>query len=431
MGTDGFALFTECHRLYIQGVRRAIRERLEAAYGDSWWERGVLPALTEDQRRILDIALEREPTTNLSTLLDAPHFGRIVLRNQAAAFGQAFRDVDATISHFRFLTVVRNEWAHIPAEGLPWARVAAAIQAMKELLLQLRCREVLEIEEMSNDKPRLSEDSSSEDASDNEDSSNGDELAAGHLGLWQELQSYLALDLFVGRSVDVNGPTVVTVRVSNVAPASEGRPEVYFSSVHLEVLSHQGQRGTDLSSLAPGQSIEREFTFDSKELATVEFQVHGSVDPDRLFRIPRKAGLPVEVVRPILKKFADRFEAIRIWEPVQKVLASIAGVQPNMTLSDASSVRKELEHIHPIIEEKASALQSLFNEFQINNQSALGAQREEVSLFLNELGSRIRAIDNAIGETDSSLIEEAASDLEQLQISVLQLEETIRSLAST
>ena len=64
MGTDGFELYTKCHRLYIQGVRRAIRERLEIAYGNSWWERGVLPALTEDQRRILGIALEREPTVD-------------------------------------------------------------------------------------------------------------------------------------------------------------------------------------------------------------------------------------------------------------------------------------------------------------------------------------------------------------------------------
>lgn len=126
MASDGFGLFTDCHRLYVQGVRRALRERLESAHGDNWWERGVLPALTDDQRRDFDFLLSREPTTDLGTHLDTRHFARIVMRSHAAAFVDAFPGIDSVLSRFRFLASIRNEWAHIPEAGLPLPKVKSA-----------------------------------------------------------------------------------------------------------------------------------------------------------------------------------------------------------------------------------------------------------------------------------------------------------------
>lgn len=47
-------------------------------------------------------------------------------------------------------------------------------------------------------------------------------------------------------------------------------------------------------------------------------------------------------------------------------------------------------------------------------QSALGAQAHEVWLYFQELGSRIKAIDGAIGETDPEAVELATHELEEL-----------------
>ena len=111
---------------------------------------GVLPALSPDQHRNIAIAQEREPTNDLSSFLDAAHFGRIVARNHAAAFADAFTDYDVTRDRFRFLASMRNEWAHVPDEGLPLANVNEAVRAMIDILVRLRSREALEIERMSH-----------------------------------------------------------------------------------------------------------------------------------------------------------------------------------------------------------------------------------------------------------------------------------------
>ena len=149
MTSDGYGLFSEWHRLYIRGMRRAVKEQLTNAYGDDWWAYGVLPALTSDQRRNLEIAQEREPTNDLSSFLDAAHFGRIVARNHAAAFADTFTDYDVTRDRFRFLASMRNAWAHVPDEGLPLANVNEAVRVMIEIVVRLRSREALEIEHIS------------------------------------------------------------------------------------------------------------------------------------------------------------------------------------------------------------------------------------------------------------------------------------------
>ncbi len=61
MEPDGYSLFTECHRLYMQDMRHAVRERLESAYGDDWFLRGMLSAVTDYQRETIEAELVRWP----------------------------------------------------------------------------------------------------------------------------------------------------------------------------------------------------------------------------------------------------------------------------------------------------------------------------------------------------------------------------------
>ena len=49
-------------------------------------------------------------------------------------------------------------------------------------------------------------------------------------------------------------------------------------------------------------------------------------------------------------------------------------------------------------------------------------------MLLSQLGSKIQAVDDAIGTTNLEAIKSAVNDLEQLQLSVLQVEETIRRM---
>ncbi len=446
MESDGYALFTECHRLYIQGIRSALRERLELAYGDDWFRRGVLSTLTDNQRENLDIAWGKEPDSDPTNLLDAVHFGRIISWNHAAVFSEAFTEIDLTLSRFRVLASIRNDWAHIPPNGIPLPRAIGAIQVMKDILVRLRRREAVEIDAILSrrnvekvekvENPMLEPVPHTEDSDNDEDGGHLDEPTTVPLALWRTFQSYLITESFIEpgeardrRGNQLEGQVLVTVRASNIAPASEDRPDICFRDVNLVVVSSQrGQEQIRLGDLEPGRTVERQFAFFEKEVAQFEFQVSGHVDPERYFRIQRKDGLPGEVVRPILNEFVEQFEAIGIKEPLSRALATITDVQPTMTLADASRIRRELGQVGPIIKEKQDALNNLFREFHLSSESPLGAQTGSVALFLNELGPRIQAVDGAIGDTNLEAMEQAVNGLEQLQLSVLQVEETIRRI---
>ena len=58
---DPYMLFTQCNVLYVQGVRRALRERLQSTFGDEWWDKGVMPVLHEEQRTALETQIKRNP----------------------------------------------------------------------------------------------------------------------------------------------------------------------------------------------------------------------------------------------------------------------------------------------------------------------------------------------------------------------------------
>ena len=217
----------------------------------------------------------------------------------------------------------------------------------------------------------------------------------------------------------------VLVRVTNTAPASEGRPDIRFMNVRLDVTGGETrQRGrrneTNLGTLDAGQTGECQFTFYHKELASVEFRVSGEIDQERLFHLQLKDTLPGEVVNPLLEQLSNQFEAIDIEGTLTSVTGTVARIQPGMTLAEVSSFRQELAKFKPIIAEKREALGMLFEEYHLDRESQLGASFREAILLLNELESeKIGAMDNAISETDLDRIRSVAHDFEQMQLSTL------------
>ena len=441
MEQDAFQIFTQAHRIYIGGVRSAICERLKSVYGENWWERGILSALGDNQSENLTREMEKAIPEDMEQLLDTPHFGRIVERNHAVAFTDAFINVDHILRLFRYLSAKRNEWAHVRGGEWTIPNVMQAVQAMREILVSLRRREALEIHQMFHDSLDRQGNIPEETLISTEDSlaavdDDGNAYAADYpiLGFWRALESYLVIESAVQDATEDNGTVNVLVRVTNTAPASEGRPDIRFINVRLDVTgaeTRQRSRRNDpnLGTLDAGQTAERQFTFENKELASVEFRVSGEVDQERLFHFQLTDTLPGEVVNPLLEQLSNQFEAIDIEGTLTSLTGAVARIQPGMTLAEVSSFRQELAKFKPIIAEKREALGTLFEEYHLNRESQLGASFREAILLLNELESeKIGAMDNAIGETDLDRIRSVAHDFEQMQLSTLRTRETIREL---
>ena len=314
---------------------------------------------------------------------------------------------------------------------------------MKEVLLKLGCLEAVDIAAVLDERnveqvenPMLEPLSPTVRGDDYRDGGTPEELPLQPVTLWHTLQSYLVAESWVepleDGSKEIEGRErriQVTVRVSNIAPASEDRPEIHFTNVEMSVpSSRRGAQQVGLGSLSSGETVERQFELFHNEVAQFEYQVSGTVDRARYFRVNTKGGLPSEVVRPVLNEFAERFDSIGIKEPFNGALAAIADVQPTMSLVEAARVRQELGQLQPTIEEKTAAIDTLFREFHLRKDSSLGAHCNQIALLVSDLDSKLQAVDDAIGGTNLDAIAAAVNDLRQLQMSVLRVEETVRKM---
>ena len=430
---DPYLLFTQCHRLYVRGVRRALRERLEREYGGNWWSEGALGALSDDQRRNVETALEREPTADLESRLDSLYFGRIVSRRHAAAFSDLFADARSAFAQFTRVARMRNEWAHV--QEMQPAKTMSAVRAMRSLLASLRQAEALEVDRLTRhlatEPTSASEDDDMDDRTiaDADDAGEDyavDEIASPTSGFWRRLHSHLTLDTSV--TIDENDNAIITVEVSNTALAGEGMPTVSFNSVQIHAVNVHFDGGTYEGNLGPGNSFQAQYACDRRALATASFSVSGHLDINSFFHFQRRGYLPNEIVAPILDEFFERFEALDIKAPFERALETIQGINPSMTIADLLSARPELERVNSLAVDKAQGMAELIREFQLNEGYSLGKECSEIGGYFNQVINHIQTAENAIGSIDLDTISQVAANLEQIQLAVLRIEDAVRNM---
>ncbi len=442
MEQDAYEIFTRAHRVYIKGMRAGLAKCLKSAYGSDWWENGVLPALGDNQRENLERDRQKVAPADIAHLLDTSHFARIVERNHAAAFANQFSNLDYTLRLFSLLSTKRNEWAHVLDDQWTVPNAMQSVQAMREILISLRQREALEIQQMFQDSLdqevsipeedlNVPEDPPREPLDDDYPLIADDAL----LGFWRALESYLEVESSVQPANDEQrnrGLVRFSVRVTNTAPSSEGRPDITFRNVRLELkgaraLARSNYSNTEWNNLGPGQTETAEFLAAAKGLASIELQVTGHVDQNRLLQVQHRGILPEEDVIPLLEQFSIQFEGVGIDEALAKIVEAATKIQPDMPFAEVSALRNELGQFKQLVTEKREALRALFDEYHLDRKSRLGAPFVEMIHLLVELEQKkIDEMDTAISQTDIESIRSVARDLEQLQIAVLRGRNTIR-----
>ena len=441
MNSDAYFFFTGCHRLYIQGIRRSLRERLELAFGEDWWEKGVAHAVTEDQLKGLQAESERSPDRERHLLLDVAHFGRIISKHHNVVFQDAFTDTLRTFKELRRLAVIRNDWAHI--QDISWPRARQAAELMKHILASLRCEEALEVEQMSESLDIESVSESPEDLIDELEHQDSDLVSQDSTiepwDFWRQLQSCLVVEKSVELlENDHRGPARVVIKVHNTAPDSRDLPAVHFKSVAIDVRAESvgsreerlGGRREEIGGMSPGDTREVEFAFPKMQLVDVEFEVFGEIDVDRLFRFGRATVLPDDVLAPLRQEFLHQLESIGVREFVSAALDTIGAPDPSMTLADIARTRESLKQHSEHIEEKIDALAQLFGDFHLSRGTALGGRTREIILALGEFRTKLNALDEAFGRTDLESMTEAVHDLKQVQLAVLRVEDTLRAMTT-
>ena len=429
MNLDDYLFFTRCHVLFVQGFRRAILDRLSNEYGGDWWSKGVERALAEEQLGVLRIRIERDPNRERHLLLDAGHFERIIRHNHRV-FAEAFIDTSRISDQLRTLTNIRNAWAHI--EDIPLRRVRVAVDQMRRILTSLNREEALEIEQVSQgvvlSPPSIEQEVYMNEFDHPYHDVDVQEPSGMPSDMWRQLHSYLVLEKSVTMPDDENqGQARVTFTVHNTAPDSRNVPAVHFQSIVIEVSGH-GR--SELGQLGPGETREKEFSFPTKQLIDIEFEVHGAIDANRLFQLRRTTGLPDDVIGPLQQQFSERMEAIGIKDIVSRILDTIESIGPQTPFAEVSKLRASFKSMVESIGQKRSDLAGLSEEFHLGRDFPLGARMREIILALVEFESKFAEFDNAIADTDLPSIAQAVHNLKQTQLAVLRVEDTLIDLKS-
>jgi len=121
-------------KLYTDAMRRFLKEQLIAAFPNGWWEQGVLPTLSETQRRNISRDAENDPTRDKVDLLDPAHFVPVVTRNFDRAFADVFHNFKRTQAWLRRAELARIDSAHPRSGDMLADDVATALYDMVQLL---------------------------------------------------------------------------------------------------------------------------------------------------------------------------------------------------------------------------------------------------------------------------------------------------------
>ena len=422
--TDAYMLFTQAHAHYVRGLRRAVRERLEAAHGAKWWESGALAVLTEPQRDNIVRAMDRASDQPPEDFLDAIHFPRIVGVNHKQAFADAFPNASSTFIRMRNIAAMRNDWAHV--QTLRYPSVIQSMNAMKGILASLDCKEALEIEKMSDDLEKYPQTASGELTDAGEPMDDGDDSDVeieriDVLDYWKRIHSYLVLEKEVSLPEDgSNGQAEVLLRARNTASDIEGNLMIIFRSIRVEYYQEGGGRNYEsMKDLGPGDSDRIMLRFSPGALATVELELCGDLDLATLIRVRRKSSLPDDVVAPILAEFVAEFEKIGVKKTMNDLMERIKSIDETTTIRQLSDVRTGLADVRPWARTMLRELSNLRDAYHIPRESELGNRFTNISQQIEYFYQHIRSLNEAIAGINLAQIAQVVQRLEEIRLVIV------------
>ena len=157
MAHSNHSVLGESLRLYTNAMGRLVKQRLETAFGDTWWEEAVIKTRSYVRWRQLEHDMTKDPSADKVTFLDPGTFVAIIDRNHAV-FQDIFpnrREVQALLVQ---VSEARNRWAHsLASSDLVDHDLVRSLMSMEKLLSDAGLPEVWEVEKLRQQVSRSTE----------------------------------------------------------------------------------------------------------------------------------------------------------------------------------------------------------------------------------------------------------------------------------
>ncbi len=138
-------------KLYEEGMRRFVKERLVAAFNNQWWDKGVVAALKDHQRTDLLKDVESYPDREKIELLSPSRLMWVVLSNYDAVFKQTFGERNSAQNKMNAAQLARNQRSHSGTGDILPEEAAHPMYDMVQLLLAAGQPEAATIDALRKD----------------------------------------------------------------------------------------------------------------------------------------------------------------------------------------------------------------------------------------------------------------------------------------
>jgi len=135
-------------KLYIDAMRRFVRERLTARYAARWWEDGVLTHLYDPQRSNLERDVRSNANREKQDFIDPGHLVHIIAEESRGAFAGYFDDTRRSKPLLQLVLDARNTHAHPPSGDLSRDDVDYALATIEQLLTGARQPEAATVHQL-------------------------------------------------------------------------------------------------------------------------------------------------------------------------------------------------------------------------------------------------------------------------------------------
>ncbi len=454
MDLDPDLLFGKCHRIYVQAVRDEIRKRLEAHYGEEWWQKGVLTAFRDDTAEYLKNTTEKMQEDNYRSALDTRHFGYIVDKSHGVAFRDAFPDSVRAFKRFGRITKYRNDWAHV--QDMSLADVHGGIRLMQDILANLNRTEALELDKILGgimvDEKSSIEDEQIQEIEPPAVVTDAISVLDEPVESWRRLQDYLRVTQTVEYEDSEKGSrrSVVSVRLENVAPEGPEWPSVVFRDIQLssglsirersitkidqetgETIRYGSGETPLIDVLHPGQDEELVYDLSFNNLLNWQLSVSARIDGESLLLFKRSTELSANITAEVRQHFAAQFKEIGVEALVKEAMETLNRADPNTPTAEMMRLRQSASDYSERAKTAIEALDAVYRDFQLDKTKGLGVRTHELNQTLTSFSGAMEEFDKAAGGTDPDAIEVAKRQIQEAQMAVLRVESELRAIGGS
>ncbi|MFC1931182.1 hypothetical protein ACFLXJ_03145 [Chloroflexota bacterium] len=180
-------------------------------------------------------------------------------------------------------------------------------------------------------------------------------------GIWEDLSNNLivSVNTYEDSSSTSELPIVTEFTVTNGAPQSDNRPDIFFEEVVLAVGVPPDLHVEKHKGLVSGESFEYKHRSSYSDLGRIVYSVEGTVSPEYLLKVKREArNVPSRVASLSIASYVRVLKDIDIHKWMKGVIEGMSIPGPDTTEAEIAVLKDRLQNASREISSTKAQLQN-------------------------------------------------------------------------